>query len=124
MDLYRDFILDHYHKPHNFGRISDPDIDNKLGNPFCGDQIGITIKLSANKKKLSGINFEGTGCAISIASASLLTDYVTGKEVKEIMDLKKDKVLALLGISLSPSRLKCALLPLEAIQSALITHLK
>src|SRR3989338_11043727 len=124
MDLYRDFILTHYHHPHNFGHLSDTDIDDKKGNPFCGDQISVTIKLTSNKKKVEKINFEGTGCAISIASASLLTDYVTGKDIISIMDLKKEKVIELLGITLSPTRLKCSLLPLETIQVSLLSHLR
>lgn len=121
MDIYRENILDHYHHPHNFGRLDSPDIDEKRGNPFCGDLISVTIKLSesADKKKVEKINFEGQGCAISIASASLLTDYVTGKKVKEIMELKKEKVIELLSVELSPTRLKCALLSLETIQAAL-----
>src|SRR3990167_1161121 len=98
MDLYRDFILTHYHHPHNFGHLSDPDIDDNKGNPFCGDLISVTIKLSSDKKKVDEIKFEGQGCAISIASASLLTDFVTGKELKSILDLKKEKVIELLGI--------------------------
>ncbi|OGG04014.1 SUF system NifU family Fe-S cluster assembly protein, partial [Candidatus Gottesmanbacteria bacterium RBG_16_37_8] len=110
---YRDYILDHYRHPHNFGQLKDADIKDQRGNPFCGDQISLTIKLNRNKNKIEKINFDGVGCAVSIASASLLTDFVTGKDIKEVMELKKEKVIELLGIELSPTRLKCALLPLE-----------
>ena len=123
-DLYRENILEHYRHPHNFGKLDNPDIEKQQGNPFCGDQIGITIKLSGNKKEIKSIKFDGQGCAISIASASLLTDFVTGRQIKEIMNLKKEKVIELLGVSLSPTRLKCALLPLETIQSALSSRSK
>ena len=122
MDLYRDFILDHYRHPHNFGRLKNPDIEDKKGNPFCGDQIGISIKLNPDKKKVREIKFSGHGCAVSMASASLLTDFVTGKSIEKIMELNYELVLSLLGITLTPTRLKCALLPLETIQSALISQ--
>lgn len=118
-DIYRENILDHYRHPRNFGQLARADINQKLGNPFCGDEIAISVKFNKHKNKVEKINFEGVGCAISMASASLLTEYVTGKSVKEILDLKKEKVIELLGIDLSPTRLKCALLPLETIQSAL-----
>lgn len=118
-DLYRQNILEHYRHPHNFGRLENPDIDQKKGNPFCGDILSVTIKLSKDKKSLAKINFEGQGCAISIASASLLTDFVTAKTITEIMSLKKETILSLLGTELTPTRLKCALLSLETVQSAL-----
>ena len=121
-DIYRENILEHYRHPHNFGRLKKPDIDVKRGNPFCGDQIGVTMKLSSDKKSVALINFDGAGCAVSIASASLLTGFVTGMSKEDIMKLKKEDVIKLLGIELSPSRLKCALLPLETIQAALISH--
>ena len=121
MDIYRDAILNHYRHPHNFGRLDNPDIHSKKGNPFCGDQIGVSIKLTADKKSIEKICFDGTGCAVSIASASLLTDFVSGKKIKEIMAIKKELVIKIIGVELSPTRLKCALLPLESIQSALLS---
>lgn len=119
-DIYRQNILEHYRHPHNFGRLENPDIDKKQGNPFCGDIISVTVKLSKNKDSVEKIKFEGQGCAISMASASLLTDFVTGKSIAQIMELKKEKVIELLGTEFSPTRLKCALLSLETIHSALI----
>ena len=118
-DIYRENILDHYRHPRNFGKLENPDIDEKRGNPFCGDEISVTVKFSLDRKKVEKINFQGVGCAVSMASASLLTEYITGKSVREIMSLKKEKVIELLGIELSPTRLKCALLALETIQFAL-----
>ena len=125
-DIYRENILDHYRNPHNFGHLKNADIAKSMGNPFCGDQISISIKFSKDKKnpKIKKINFEGVGCAISIASSSLLTDFVKGKEVKKVMNLKKEIVMELLGIALTPTRLKCALLPLETIHSALSSGFK
>src|SRR3989338_6773899 len=98
-DIYSENILDHYKNPRNFGRIDNPDIESKRGNPFCGDQLSVTIKLSKGKKEqIAAIAFEGQGCAVSIAAASLLTGAVIGMKIKEVMEFKKEKVIGLLGI--------------------------
>jgi len=114
-NLYRQLIIDLYQSPHNFGKIEKPDYQALVFNPFCGDSIKMQIKID-DKRKIKEIKFLGKGCAISIASASLLTDYLKGKSLEEINKLTKEKVLALLGINLSPLRLKCALLPFEALK--------
>ena len=116
-NLYRQLIIDLYQSPHNFGKIEKPDYQALVFNPFCGDSIKMQIKID-DKRKIKEIKFLGQGCAISIASASLLTDYLKGKSLEEINKLTKEKVLALLGIDLSPVRLKCALLPLEALKKS------
>lgn len=119
MDIYKDRILDHYRQPRNFGRIVKPDAFYEQGNSFCGDRIGMEIKLITRNLKpitISEIKFWGEGCAISQASASMLTEKIKGKPLEEIKKLNKEDILSMLGIELSPARLKCALLPLEVLQ--------
>jgi nitrogen fixation NifU-like protein len=116
-DLYRDYILEHYRKPHNFGIIEQPDARYEGANPLCGDRI--TIMLGIADGRVSDVAFTGRGCAISQASASLLTDEIRGKTVDEVSSLTPDDVLDLLGIEISPARLKCALLSLDTVSHAL-----
>lgn len=116
MDLYRERILDHYKNPRNFGKLEKADSKIKLSNPLCGDEVEVFVKF--DKDKVKRITFEGKGCVISLASASILTEELKGKKKEEILSLDKDFMLKLLNIALSPNRLKCALLPLEAIQKA------
>jgi len=119
--LYRQLIVDHYQFPHNFGKMTNPDYSALVFNSFCGDSLRMQIKkvLVEGEVKIKEIKFLGKGCAISMAAASLLTDYLKGKPLKEIKNLGKEKVLELLGIEVSPVRLKCALLPLEALKKAI-----
>ena len=116
-DLYRDYILEHYRKPHNFGIIEQPDARYEGANPLCGDRI--TMMISIADGKVSDVAFTGRGCAISQASASLLTDEIRGKDVAEVEKMTPDDVLDLLGIEISPARLKCALLSLDTVSHAL-----
>ncbi len=118
-NLYRDNILDHYKNPRNFGKLEKPDASAEENNPLCGDKIGMQIKLQTTNYKLQtikDINFYGDGCAISTASASMLTEKMKGKNIHEIKKLKTQNILEMLGIELTPTRLKCALLPLEVLQ--------
>lgn len=117
MSIYQEIILDHYHAPQNFGRLKESSQTVSLSNPLCGDTI--TVDVLIKNDKIIDIRFEGVGCAISIASASLLTEKVKKKQKEEVILMNKDTVLELLGIELSPNRLKCALLPLEAIHKTL-----
>lgn len=121
MSLYKDIILDHYHSPHNEGILKKPDADVKVVNSVCGDTIRVTLHCSEGT--IHDVKFSGQGCAVSIASASMLTDAIKGRSVKTAEKLTKDDVLQLLSIKLTPGRLKCALLPLEAIHKAL-AHVK
>lgn len=114
-DLYRELILDHYQHPHNHGEIPEADISYEDSNPLCGDKIRIDIKLKDNV--VSDIKFNGKGCAISQASASMLTDELLGKSLDDIRKLDKQFILDLLGIPLGPTRIKCALLPLKVIKA-------
>ena len=121
MDIYRETILDHYKSPRNFGRLKKPDASGEEHNLSCGDKIGIDIIFSGDKRRISNIKFWGEGCAISIASASLLTETVKGKGKNAVSRLNKDDVIELLGTNLTPTRLKCALLPLEVIQKTVLS---
>ena len=116
-DLYREIILDHYKHPHNAGEISHPSCSAEKVNPLCGDEIRMDIVI--NNDKVTAIKFSGQGCAISIASASLLTEYSMGKKIKDLLRFSKDDIVDLLGSELTPARLKCALLSLEVIHTAL-----
>jgi len=116
-DLYRDYILEHYRKPHNFGVIEEPSATYEGANPLCGDRI--TMQLGVKDGVVEEIGFTGRGCAISQASASLLTDEIKGKPVDAAAAMQAGDVLDLLGIEISPARMKCALLSLETLHGAL-----
>ena len=116
-DLYRDYILEHYRRPHNFGVIEDPTASFEGSNPLCGDRI--TLQLAVRDGVVERVGFTGRGCAISQASASLLTDEIKGKTIDDAAGMGSSDVLELLGIEISPARLKCALLSLETLQGAL-----
>jgi nitrogen fixation NifU-like protein len=116
-DLYRDYILEHYRRPHNFGILEEPDARYEGANPLCGDRI--TMMLGIRDGIVSEVAFTGRGCAISQASASLLTDEIRGKPVADVEKMTPDDVLDLLGIEISPARLKCALLSLDTVSHAL-----
>ena len=116
-DLYRDYILEHYRRPHNFGVLDGATISQEGANPLCGDRI--TMQLRVRGGVIDGVGFTGRGCAISQASASLLTDEVKGKDIEKAASMTPSDVLDLLGIEISPARMKCALLALETLQGAL-----
>jgi nitrogen fixation NifU-like protein len=118
MDLYREQILDHYKHPRNFGHLEGANIMSEEINVSCGDKIAIEILLSDDKKSITDIRFSGEGCAINQASASMLTEVVKGMTIVEVMKLDLPYIEKLLGTTLTPSRVKCALLPLEAIHKA------
>lgn len=120
MDIYREIILDHYKHPRNFGHLIRPDAKLEEHNVSCGDRINMEVNFVKKKERIiEDIRFSGEGCAISIASASLLTEKVVGMKIKDVMKLGTDDTLKLLGTILTPSRVKCAVLPLEALQKAL-----
>jgi nitrogen fixation NifU-like protein len=116
-ELYREQILEHYKRPHNFGRIENPDLEFEDTNPFCGDEQRVTIRLDA-EGRVAEIAFEGQGCAISTAATSLLTDELVGRTREELLALPKEEVLDLLGIEISATRMKCAMLGLKVVKSA------
>ncbi len=116
-DLYRDYILEHYRHPHNFGTLDAPTAKYEGANPLCGDRI--TMFLGVQDGVVKEVAFTGRGCAISQASASLLTDEIKGKPVDEVEKMTPDDVLDLIGVEISPARLKCALLSLDTLSHAL-----
>jgi nitrogen fixation protein NifU and related proteins len=116
-DLYRDYILEHYRRPHNFGAVEDADASYEGSNPLCGDRI--TLMLGVKDGVVDRVGFTGRGCAISQASASLLTDEIKGKPLKDVASFRADDLLDLLGIEISPARIKCAMLSHESLQHVL-----
>jgi len=115
-DFYREEILEHYTHPHNYGTLDEADISHEESNPLCGDRIRFDIKLDQDGETIQDVRFSAVGCAISKASASMLTDLLIGRKLSEIKDLTKEDVMDELGIDLGPVRLKCALLPLKVVK--------
>lgn len=118
MDLYREEILDHYKHPRNFGHLKGATATGEEHNISCGDKIIIEVLISKNKKgkKIEDVRFSGVGCAISMAAASLLTERVMGMSVAEVMKLSLTDIQNVLGTTLMPARVKCAMLSLEVLQ--------
>jgi nitrogen fixation NifU-like protein len=116
-DLYRENILEHYKRPRNFGQPDHFDLEFEDTNPFCGDEQHVFISFD-EEGKVAEVSFEGKGCAISTAATSMLTEELTGKSREELVRLEKDFVLDLLGIEISATRMKCALLGLKVVKSA------
>lgn len=117
MDIYREQILDHYKHPHNFGHLIHPTNSSSLANSVCGDRMSMEVNVINGK--ITEIAFSGNGCAISLASASLLTEKAKGMKVSQVMKITTKNIESMLGTTLTPSRVKCATLSLEALQKAL-----
>lgn len=122
-NIYSEMILEYYKHPKNRKRLEHADIENHSHNPLCGDKCDIFVKLADDKSTIQEFTFDGEGCAISIASASMTTLLLKGKTLKEVLDFDKDELLEMLGITLSPNRLKCALLGLDTIKNGIRKHL-
>lgn len=123
-DLYRELILDHYKSPRHHGRLGAADATAEGQNPLCGDELIVTVKFGADGETIEDIAFEGHGCAISQASASMLSEEVVGHRAAEVAALEKDEapLVAMMnesGTPLTPIRLKCALLGLGVLKVAL-----
>jgi nitrogen fixation NifU-like protein len=121
-DIYREIILDYYRNPRNYGKIIDPDIAQRDSNPLCGDEL--EMHLNIRDDKVADVKFTGKGCAISQASASMLTELIMGKDFEYVKKLTKDDILDNLGLhDLGPARIKCALLSLKVLKSGLYSYL-
>lgn len=115
--LYREVLLERLANPVNYGKVADPDLEARLVNPLCGDEVLLQLKIK--KGIVEQAVYSGNGCAISQVSASFLTEKIKGKTLKELKNLKNNDILEMLGINPGPSRMKCALLSLEVLKNAL-----
>lgn len=115
-----ELILDHFKNPRNYGTLEGADVSYEEGVPSCGDLVRLDVKLEGGR--IAAVKFSGKGCAISQASASILTERVTGMDVSGIMGLKDEDVLESLGLTVSPTRFKCALLGLKVLKKALVQN--
>jgi nitrogen fixation NifU-like protein len=117
-NLYRDFILEHYRNPHNKGVLDPHDLHAADSNPTCGDEMSMTLRLDEAGTAIADVAFDGRGCAISQASASILTDGLRGQTLDEVRAIHPQALLDELGVPIGPARLKCALLAYKVLQGA------
>jgi nitrogen fixation NifU-like protein len=116
-DFYKEYILDHYRNPRNFGHLERVDASAEDLNPLCGDTIKIELALD-DQGRVEDVKFSGKGCAISQASCSMLTESVKGMKLEDVARLSQEAVLENVGIGISPTRMKCAMLGLKVLKSA------
>ena len=117
-NLYRDFILEHYRAPHNKGTLDPHDLHFADSNPTCGDEMSMTLLLDPAGSAIADVAFDGRGCAISQASASILTDGLRGQTLDDVREMDPKALLDELGVPIGPARLKCALLAYKVLQGA------
>lgn len=121
IDMYQEELLDHYKNPRNFGTLGNFDIRFHDTNPLCGDEVTITVKIANDK--IQDVKFDSSGCAISVAATSKLSEQLKNKSLYEVINLDNQFVLDLVGVPISPIRLKCALLSLKALKKGICVHL-
>ncbi len=120
--MYRQQILDHYKNPRNYGEIEDADIEHVGENPMCGDTIKMFVVLADDQETIDHVSFIGDGCAISQASASMLSGELQGMAIDDVRDMDRDDVIDLLGVDLSPMRIKCAVLAEKVAQDGIAIY--
>ena len=121
-DMYRQQILDHYKNPRNYGEIEDADIEHVGENPMCGDTIKMFVRLADDDETIEYVSFVGDGCAISQASASMLSGELQGRTLESVREMDRDDVVDMLGVELSPMRIKCAVLAEKVAQDGIDIH--
>jgi len=121
-DMYRQQILDHYKNPRNYGELEDPDFTHVGENPSCGDTIRMQVALDDAGDEIDAVRFTGDGCAISMASASMLSERLHGMSIAELDELDTDDVTEMLGVDISPMRVKCAVLGRQVAQDGSKIH--
>jgi nitrogen fixation NifU-like protein len=121
LDMYQENVLDHHRRPRNKGKLDHPDWRAKERNPLCGDEIEVFVALGPDGK-VAEVKFDGQGCAISQAAISMLTDELKGKSVAEVEAMKPEDIQEMVGVPLSPVRLKCAMLSLQTTHKALADY--
>ena len=118
-DMYRQQILDHYKYPRNYGTLDNPTFTHTGENTSCGDEYTFDIKLDDQENTILAIAFRGEGCAISKASASMLSEVAIGKTIDEIYEMDRNDIIELLGVEVTPMRIKCAVLAEKIIQDGM-----
>jgi nitrogen fixation NifU-like protein len=121
-DMYRQQILDHYRNPRNYGELEDPTFSHVGENPMCGDEITVDVDLADDGETIERVAFRGDGCAISQASASMLTERLHGMTLEELDELDRDDATEMLGVDISPMRVKCAVLAEKVAQDGADIH--
>lgn len=119
--MYREYILEHYRNPQNYGTMEAPTFEAEGQNPLCGDELHVQVEVDV-EDRVTAVKFTGQGCAISQASMSILSDELVGKTMDEVAAMDKDAIVDLIGIDLSPVRLKCALLGLVVVKMGMHEH--
>jgi nitrogen fixation NifU-like protein len=115
-DMYRQQILDHYKNPRNYGELSDADFSHVGENPSCGDTIQVDVRLADDGETIDYVAFSGDGCAISQAAASMLSERLPGTTLADLKAMDRDDVVEMLGVDISPMRIKCAVLAEKVAQ--------
>ncbi|RNJ25439.1 iron-sulfur cluster assembly scaffold protein [Halosegnis longus] len=115
-DMYRQQILDHYKNPRNYGEVDDATFEHVGENPMCGDTIKLFVNLEDDDETIAGVSFIGDGCAISQASASLLSTELQGMTLDTVREMDRDDIVEMLGVEISPMRIKCAVLAEKVVQ--------
>jgi nitrogen fixation NifU-like protein len=121
-DMYRQQILDHYKNPRNYGELEDADIEHVGENPMCGDTIKMFVRLADDEETIEYVSFVGDGCAISQASASMLSNELQGRSLEAVRGMDRDDIIDMLGVELSPMRIKCAVLAEKVAQDGIKIH--